>query len=142
MLTETRIPSWLYAIEMGATTVWERWDSMLPDGTVNPGEMTSLNHYANGAVADWMHRRIGGLAPLEPGYRRFEVKPVACSLLDNSSTTHISPYGPIEVSWVRTGDSVALDVQVPFGTTAQVWVPGADSPVAVGPGAHAWIGAV
>ena len=65
MLTETRIPSWLYAIEMGATTVWERWDSMLPDGTVNPGEMTSFNHYANGAVADWMHRRIGVARPAQ-----------------------------------------------------------------------------
>ncbi len=52
---------------MGATTVWERWDSMLPDGTINPGEMTSFNHYALGAVADWMHRTIGGLSPAEPG---------------------------------------------------------------------------
>ena len=48
---------------MGATTIWERWDSMLPDGTINPGEMTSFNHYALGAVADWMHRTVGGLAP-------------------------------------------------------------------------------
>ena len=55
---------------MGATTIWERWDSMLPDGSVNPGEMTSFNHYALGAVADWMHRVIGGLAPAAPGYRR------------------------------------------------------------------------
>ena len=55
---------------MGATTIWERWDSMLPDGTVNPGQMTSFNHYALGAVADWIHRTIGGIAPLEPGMRR------------------------------------------------------------------------
>ena len=69
-LTETGCPSWLYPVTMGATTIWERWDSMLPDGSINPGEMTSFNHYALGSVADWMHRTIGGLSPAEPGYRR------------------------------------------------------------------------
>ncbi len=56
LLLERECPSWLYPVTMGATTIWERWDSMLPDGTINPGEMTSFNHYALGAVADWMHR--------------------------------------------------------------------------------------
>ena len=60
---------------MGATTIWERWDSMLPDGTINPGQMTSFNHYALGAVADWMHRTIGGIAPLEPGYAEVLIAP-------------------------------------------------------------------
>ena len=69
LLLQRECPSWLYPVTMGATTVWERWDSMLPDGTINPGEMTSFNHYALGAVADWMHRTIGGVAPLEPGYQ-------------------------------------------------------------------------
>ena len=59
---------------MGATTVWERWDSMLPDGSINPGEMTSFNHYALGAVADWMHRTIGGMSPLT-GYSKVLVAP-------------------------------------------------------------------
>ena len=75
LLTERECPSWLYPVTMGATTIWERWDSMLPDGTINPGEMTSFNHYALGAVADWMHRTIGGLAPLEPGYAKVLVAP-------------------------------------------------------------------
>ena len=60
---------------MGATTVWERWDSMLPDGSVNPGEMTSFNHYALGAVADFLHRVVGGLQRVEPGYRRVRIAP-------------------------------------------------------------------
>ena len=68
---------------MGATTIWERWDSMLPDGRVNPGEMTSFNHYAFGAVADWLHRTVAGLAPAEPGYRRLEIRP-----LPGGSFTH------------------------------------------------------
>ncbi|WP_329609203.1 alpha-L-rhamnosidase-related protein [Arthrobacter sp. ATA002] len=67
LLLQTGVPSWLYAVTMGATTVWERWDSMLPDRTINPGQMTSFNHYAFGAVADWMYRRLAGLAPDSPG---------------------------------------------------------------------------
>ena len=69
MLLQPGIPGWMYPITMGATTVWERWDSMLPDGTVNPGEMTSFNHYALGSVADWLHRVVAGISPLAPGYR-------------------------------------------------------------------------
>ena len=67
LLLQTECPSWLYPVTMGATTIWERWDSMLPDGSINPGEMTSFNHYALGAVADWMHRTVAGLAPAGPG---------------------------------------------------------------------------
>ena len=75
LLLQRECPSWLYPVTMGATTIWERWDSMLPDGTINPGEMTSFNHYALGAVADWMHRTVGGIDPLEPGYARVLVAP-------------------------------------------------------------------
>ena len=75
LLLQDRCPSWLYPVSMGATTVWERWDSMLPDGSINPGEMTSFNHYALGAVADFLHRVVAGLAPSEPGYRRLLVRP-------------------------------------------------------------------
>ena len=67
LLLQRENPSWLYPVTMGATTVWERWDSMLPDGSINPGEMTSFNHYAYGAVADWLHRTVAGLAPAAPG---------------------------------------------------------------------------
>ncbi len=68
LLLQTECPSWLYAVTMGATTVWERWDSMLPDGSINPGSMTSFNHYALGAIADWLHRRVGGLEPEPPAF--------------------------------------------------------------------------
>ena len=75
LLLQRECPSWLYPVTMGATTIWERWDSMLPDGTINPGQMTSFNHYALGAVADWIHRSIGGIAPLEPGYSKVLIAP-------------------------------------------------------------------
>ena len=142
MLLETEMPSWLYAVTMGATTIWERWDSMLPDGSVNPGSMTSFNHYAYGAVADWMHRSIGGIAPIEPGYRRFEVRPLVTHDLEFASARHRSPYGEITVDWRRDVDVVHLAVEVPLGTTASVWVPGAGAAEAVGPGSHTWVGSL
>src|SRR4029079_13833778 len=75
LLLQRDNPSWLYPVTMGATTIWERWDSMLPDGSINPGDMTSFNHYAFGAVADWLHRVVAGLAPAGPGYARVLVAP-------------------------------------------------------------------
>ena len=66
LLLQTGCPSWLYAVTMGATTVWERWDSLLADGSINPGEMTSFNHYALGAVADWLHRTVAASPPERP----------------------------------------------------------------------------
>jgi alpha-L-rhamnosidase len=115
---------------MGATTVWERWDSMLPDGSVNSGQMTSFNHYALGAVADWMHRRLGGLAPLEPGYRRFEVDPLTEGGITWASVQHETPYGLASVRWQRTGEIVELDLVVPPGCEAVVRKGGGEIEVA------------
>src|SRR6185295_5734005 len=98
MLLQTGCPSWLYPVTMGATTVWERWDSMRPDGSVNPDGMTSFNHYALGAVADWMHRTIAGLAPGAPGYRRLIVRPRPPQALTMAAASHITPYGEASVS--------------------------------------------
>jgi alpha-L-rhamnosidase len=108
---------------MGATTVWERWDSMLPDGSINPGQMTSFNHYALGAVADWMHRRVAGLAPDAPGYRRISVRPVPTAALTRAQARHITPYGEAAVRWERSHGSLRLQVTVPVGATATVHLP-------------------
>ena len=101
LLLERGCPSWLYPVTMGATTIWERWDSMLPDGSINPGEMTSFNHYALGAVADWLHRVVAGLAPAEPGYRRILVRPVPGGGLTSAAARHETPYGEAAVAWRR-----------------------------------------
>ncbi|MGK5685503.1 family 78 glycoside hydrolase catalytic domain [Actinoplanes sp. URMC 104] len=138
LLLQTGVPSWLYPVTMGATTVWERWDSMLPDGSINPGQMTSFNHYALGAVADWLHRRVAGLAPGEPGYRRLEVRPLPDRRLTHASARHLTPYGEASVSWKRDGGELRLEVVVPVGTSAAVHLPGAAEPVDVGHGRHAW----
>jgi alpha-L-rhamnosidase len=138
LMLQTGCPSWLYAVTMGATTVWERWDSMLPDGTINPGEMTSFNHYALGAVADWLHRTVAGLAPAAPGYRELLVRPAVAGKLAAASARHRTPYGDAEVSWERSEGRLRLQVVVPVGATATVHVPGQAEPVHVAHGTHAW----
>jgi alpha-L-rhamnosidase len=139
LLLQQECPSWLYPVTMGATTVWERWDSMLPDGSINPGEMTSFNHYALGAVADWMHRTIGGLTPAEPGYRRIEICPRPGGRLTHARTRHITPYGLAECTWKIEGGKIDLDVVIPANTTARVTLPGSDAAaIEVGAGKHHW----
>ena len=117
---------------MGATTIWERWDSMLPDGSINPGEMTSFNHYALGAVADWMHRVLGGLSPLEPGYSRVRIAPQPIDGVDHAQTSFASPHGTVAVSWQRQGSVVHLAVTVPEGVVAEVRVGDVDEEVGAG----------
>jgi alpha-L-rhamnosidase len=138
LLLQRECPSWLYSVTMGATTVWERWDSLLPDGSVNPGEMTSFNHYALGAVADWLHRCVAGLAPAAPGYRRLLVRPCPTGALTSASARMRTPYGDAAVGWERADGAFVLRVEVPVGATAVVHVPGRDEPVEVGHGAHEW----
>ena len=125
LLLQRECPSWLYPVTMGATTIWERWDSMLPDGTINPGQMTSFNHYALGAVADWMHRSIGGIAPLEPGYSRVLIAPQPGGGIHWARSSLDTRHGKISVSWSRDDDGpIELDIAVPDGVTAVVQLPG------------------
>jgi alpha-L-rhamnosidase len=137
LLLQEEMPSWLYPVKMGATTIWERWDSMLPNGEVNPGEMTSFNHYALGAVVDFLHRVVAGLAPGKPGYREIIVQPQPGGGLEHASARHLTPQGLAEVGWRRVGSTLVVDVIVPAGTSARVRLPGDDwQEVTVGSGSH------
>ena len=138
LVTQTRRPSWLYSVLMGATTMWERWDSLLPDGSVNPGEMTSFNHYAFGCVGEWMHTVVGGLAPAEPGYRRLRVAPVPGHGVTAATATLRTPYGPAACDWTLDDHRITLAVDVPPNTTATIVRPGLPDPVDVGSGHHEW----
>lgn len=135
LLQERECPSWLYQVVQGATTIWERWDALLPDGSVNPGTMTSFNHYALGAVADWLHRSVAGLAPAEPGYRRIRFAPRPGGRLTHASATQRTPYGEASISWRIAHDRLHVDVTVPIGTTAELDLPGLDSEE-LRPGSH------
>ncbi len=136
LLTQTECPSWLYAVTMGATTIWERWDSMLPDGSINPGEMTSFNHYAFGCVADFLHRRVAGLAPAAPGYAELDVRPLVGGGLTHARASHRTPQGDAVVEWRRAGDRFDLDVTVPDGCTASVGLPDGSADVRCSAGTH------
>ena len=141
LLLETGCPSFLYPVTMGATTIWERWDSIRPDGTINPSGMTSLNHYALGAVVDWMHRTIGGLTALEPGYRRVRIAPQPGGDLTSATLRHDTRYGEISVAWTLEDRSASVRIVVPDGVRAEVVLPlhaDVDSTATVGPGEHLW----
>lgn len=135
MLLNESCPSWLYPITMGATTTWERWDSMLPNGKINEGEMTSFNHYALGAVADWMHRTIGGLESVAAGWKEIRIQPRPGGDLQNAETRHETPYGTVSSSWTVNGNDFSLEVVVPANTTATVILPDGKEEV-VGSGSY------
>ncbi|WP_026403359.1 alpha-L-rhamnosidase [Actinomadura rifamycini] len=137
LLMQRECPSWLYPVTMGATTIWERWDSLLPDGTVNPSGMTSFNHYALGAVADWLHRTVAGLAPAAPGYREIEIRPRPGGGLTRAGARLRTPYGAAECSWRIENGRLAVKAVVPANATAHVALPGADR-FTVGSGAYRW----
>src|SRR5215218_1430740 len=124
LLLQREVPSWLYSVTMGATTIWERWDSMLPDGTINPGQMTSFNHYALGAVADWMHRVIGGITPLEPGYSKVLVAPQPGGDITWARSSLDTQHGEVAANWSLDERGVmTLDAQIPADVTATIRLP-------------------
>ena len=139
LLIQRECPSWLYPVTMGATTIWERWDSLLPDGSVNPGKMTSFNHYALGAVADWLHRTVGGLAPAALGYRQLDVQPRPGAGLTHARVQHITPYGLAGCTWTIEAGRIEVEVEVPPNAMASVILPpGNGTPIEVGSGRHHW----
>jgi alpha-L-rhamnosidase len=135
MLHETKCPSWLYPLTMGATTMWERWDSMLPDGRVNPGSMTSFNHYALGSVGAWLHGSVGGLQAGEAGWRRVVVRPVPGGEVTWARCVFEGPYGRVRCEWKVQEGTFWASVEVPPNSTAEVLLPGKDGWV-VGSGIH------
>ena len=88
--------------------------------------MTSFNHYALGAVADWLHRTLAGLAPAAPGYRHITVRPVPCPAFTHAEARHLTPYGEARAGWRRDGGRLTVEAVVPPGATATVHLPGAD----------------
>jgi alpha-L-rhamnosidase len=139
LFTQRECPSWLYPVTMGATTIWERWDSLRPDGSVNPGQMTSFNHYALGAVVDWLHRTVGGLAPAAPGYHHLDVRPYPGSGLTHARARHITSYGVAECAWTIEAGQIEVVVVVPPNATASVTLPGGNATsIEVGSGTHRW----
>ena len=129
-------PSWLYAVNMGATTIWERWNSIKPDGTFDESGMNSLNHYAYGSVGDWMYRKVAGLSQLEPGYKKFQVKPMFVKGIEDWGTEFESVYGKIVAKTSCKNGKIHVHVEVPANTTAVIVLPEKEEVHEVGSGVY------
>ncbi len=125
LLMQETYPSWLYPVKMGATTIWERWDGIKPDHTFQTPSMNSYNHYAYGAIGDWMYRVVAGLDTETdaPGYKRILIKPYPNPKLTRAEADLQTPYGRASSHWKTEGTKLTLDVEIPANTTATVYVP-------------------
>ena len=123
MLFKETYPSWFYSINQGATTMWERWNSYSHKDGFGDASMNSFNHYAYGAIGQWMYERMAGLAPLEPGYKKIQIAPIFESPLSSAKAEYISNYGIISSAWGKTSDGTELSVVIPPNTSAKVIVP-------------------
>ena len=138
LINKTTIPSWGYMVEHGGTTIWERWDGYVEGrGFQNPG-MNSFNHYAIGAVGEWMYRVIGGLNPDEaaPGWRHFVVRPIPGGGLTWAKVAYESVRGLIRSEWQIAQGVFTLEVTVPANTTATIQLPDGSAPRRVKSGLH------
>ena len=128
LMMNEEYPGWLYEVNMGATTVWERWNSVLPNGMISDTGMNSLNHYAYGAVMEWVYRNVAGINPVEdaPGFRKALIKPQPDYLLPKVSVRYNSAMGWYESSWEIKKDLFTWDVEVPFGAEATLVFPEGD----------------
>ncbi|KAG9252712.1 alfa-L-rhamnosidase [Emericellopsis atlantica] len=136
MLLEESCPSWLYPVSQGASTIWERWDSMLEDGRINPGEMTSFNHYALGSVADWLHRTVAGLSLLEPGWKKVLVSPKPGGTITSAQGRFESPHGTISCRWELVEDNRMVRVHLTIPPNVQAVVDDPRGEYVVGSGRH------
>ena len=128
LLLEKGFPGWLYEVLMGATTVWERWNSVLPDGKISGTEMNSLNHYAYGSIVEWMYRNMLGIQPMEEGagFKKFRVAPAPNYQISWAKGCLRSAAGMIKSSWRIDGKKLKIIVTVPFDAEAEIALPDAD----------------
>jgi len=123
LLLQETYPSWIYPVKMGATTIWERWDGQKTDSTFQDAGMNSFNHYAYGAIGDWMYRVSAGIEASEPGYKQILVQPHLSKKLDYSKAVFESMYGPIASGWERKNGKVIITVKIPANTQAVIELP-------------------
>ena len=136
LLLQEDDPSWLYEVKMGATTIWERWNSIRPDGSFNPANMNSLNHYAYGSIGNWLYTKLCGLEILEPGYKKFALRPQFIKGITHAELTYESVYGKIAIAWRCESGKITVDVTVPANTTAELTLPEQTETLTLGSGSY------
>ncbi|MEO6228593.1 MAG: alpha-L-rhamnosidase C-terminal domain-containing protein, partial [Ferruginibacter sp.] len=123
LLMQQSFPSWLYPVKMGATTIWERWDGQKTDSTFQDVGMNSFNHYAYGAIGDWMYRVVAGIEIGEPGYKQILIQPTPTDKLSFAKASFESAYGTIASGWEKKDGKMMVKVSIPANTTAIVTLP-------------------
>ena len=131
-------PSWLYAVNKGATTMWERWNSIMPDGSFEASGMNSLNHYAYGSIGDWMYRKIAGISQLAPGYKRIRIRPMPVKGIEEARAVLESPYGRIGSGYTCRDGKIRIEAEIPANTTAEIYLPEKDEMIAAGSGHYVY----
>ena len=138
LLLQRNFPSWLYSVDNGATTIWERWNSYTIENGMGPKGMNSFNHYAYGSVCAWIWETVAGIAadPAEPGFKHIIMKPVPDKRLGSIEAEYNSAAGLIKSSWHYEGDTWVWHFTIPEGSTATVTLPAGSAPKDYGPGSH------
>jgi alpha-L-rhamnosidase len=126
LLLQKTYPSWLYPVTMGATTIWERWDGQKTDSTFQDKGMNSFNHYAYGAIGDWMYRVSAGIEAGSPGYKHIIIQPHPTDKLEFARASYQSVYGLIKSGWERKDGHTIVKLSIPANTTATILLPVAD----------------
>ncbi|MCR2804839.1 glycoside hydrolase family 78 protein [Paenibacillus soyae] len=134
LLMQKDYPSWLYPVTKGATTIWEHWDGIKEDGSFWSRDMNSFNHYAYGAVGDWLYKSVAGIQPDEeaPGYKRMLIAPQPGGGLTWAEGVLETPYGTVRSAWkLKEDGSIEVEVTIPPNTSAEIRLPGASDATAV-----------
>ena len=121
---------------MGATTIWERWNSILPEGDFESSGMNSLNHYAYGSIGDWVYRKVGGIQQIEPGYHKFIIRPMFVKGIEEADTTLETPYGKILSHWECRNKKINVKVMIPANTSAVLYLPEKEGEIELGSGTY------
>lgn len=136
LLLNEDYPGWLREVKLGATTIWERWDSMHDDGTFDQSGMNSFNHYSFGAIGAWMLENLAGIQAAKPGYQEIVLKPQFIQGLTHAGAIRQTPYGTLACGWKCQNGEITVEVTIPVNTTAVVYLPEQAQPLHLGSGTY------
>lgn len=129
-------PGWFYAVKKGATTIWERWNSVLENGDFDESGMNSLNHYAYGSIGSWLYEKAAGIRCMEPGYKKIRIQPMLTKGMTKVSAEFESVYGTVKSAWSCKDGRICVDIRIPANTTAVLCLPEKEEELTVGSGSY------